>query len=128
MYTDSGVPAKNVLYYTGMDPVLGVEKSARNSKILIIGAILVGLAIIVGLLWYFLNPTRRESAQVAELIQEQLEEQGKTNAAVEQVVSPPALSGENVTPETNTVEGKVPEVNPVERANPFAEEFENPFE
>lgn len=111
-----------------MDPILGVEKSTQTRKILLIGLILAVLVIGAAVIWYFLNPTRRESRQVAQQIQEQLEQQEKTNAAVEQVVSPPALSGENVTPQSNPVKEKVPDVNPVERANPFRDEFENPFE
>lgn len=110
---------------------MGVEKSEKSKKTLGIALIALAAVIIAALLvWYFVSvyPARREAAQLAGQVASQLEQQQKTAEAVETVVSPPALQAENVTPATNPVAEKVPEVNPVERANPFKEEFENPFE
>ena len=122
--------AENMCYNKStMDPVLGVEKSKKAKKALLIVLILIVMVILaIVAIWYFGNPERREAIQVAKEVEQELEAQERTAEAVEVLVSPPALPIENVAPPTNPVEERVPEINPVERANPFAEEFENPFQ
>ncbi len=111
--------------------MLGVDKSTKSKKPLVIGLALVAGAVIVALLiWYFVSASgeKRQLSQEAAEVAQQLEEQQRTAQAVDTIVSPPSLTVENVTPETNPLAEKVPEVNPVVRANPFTDEYENPFE
>lgn len=103
-----------------MEPMLGVDKSKKPKGIIILVVLGIVLAVIIAFLWYWTD-VRRERQQI-------IQEQQRTAEAVQSVVSPPALPTESVTPQTNPVEGRLPEVNPIERANPFTDEYENPFE
>ncbi len=118
-----GLSGKNVLYYITMDPLLGVEKSKNHKGIIVLAVLGIVFVVVIAFLWYWTDI--RKEREVAEQVAQELQQ---TAQAVETIVSPPALTTESVTPPTNPVEDRVPEVNPVERANPFADEYENPFE
>lgn len=84
-----------------------------NWTYVIIG--LVVLIVVAGVLWGFLVRKLAEPVPEPKAI--------KTSEDVVEAVTTPELEVGS-----NPVQNKVPEVNPVDRANPFKDAYQNPFE
>ena len=88
-----------------------ISPSGSNSKIIVTAVILIVVIAAVAAWWYL--------GQKEEPAPEPI----KTSEDVAEAVTVPELEVGS-----NPVENKVPEVNPVDRANPFKDAYQNPFE
>lgn len=80
------------------------------NKTIILGAVVI---IIIGVAawWYFGQQKKEEQAPI------------KTSEDIVEAVTVPEIEVGS-----NPVQNKIPEVNPVDRANPFKDAYQNPFE
>ena len=91
------------------------EQPGGLNKALILGIVVLVIVGGTGAWWYL--------SQKAEVIEEPAPEPIKTSEDVAEAVTAPEIEVGS-----NPVENKVPEVNPVDRANPFKDAYQNPFE
>ena len=87
-------------------------ESGSNKRTLLVVAISAIIAVGVAGWWYF-----------AQKKEEPAPEPIKTSEDIAEAVTAPELEVGS-----NPVQNKVPEVNPVDRANPFKDAYQNPFE
>ena len=90
-----------------------ISPSGSNSKIVVAVVILIVVIAAAGAVWWYLGRSKEEPAP----------EPIKTAEDVAEAVTTPEIEVGS-----NPVENKVPEVNPVDRANPFKDAYQNPFE
>ena len=95
----------------------GFGHAGGPNKAVILGVVVLVIVLGAGAWWYFAQKT--EIAVVEEPTPEPI----KTSEDVVEAVTAPELEVGS-----NPVENKVPEVNPVDRANPFKDAYQNPFE
>lgn len=91
-----------------------VNPSRSNNRV-VFAAIVLAVAATVGAAWWYFGQPKKEPAPEPEPI--------KTSEDVAEAVTAPEIEVGS-----NPVENKVPEVNPVDRANPFKDAYQNPFE
>lgn len=89
--------------------------SGSNSRTIIV-VIALAVLTIAGVMWWYLGLSKEEPVTV-------ISEPIKTSEDVAEAVTVPEIEVGS-----NPVENKVPEVNPVDRANPFKDAYQNPFE
>lgn len=95
---------------------MDINNPGESNSRTIFAIIALAVLIIAGAAWWYSGLSKEESIIVVP-------EPIKTSEDVTEAVTVPEIEVGS-----NPVQNKVPEVNPVDRANPFKDAYQNPFE